>query len=189
MSEIIFRIHLDAALRVGTGLPSLSADDTVVRGADGRPIVPSTTIKGAVRSALAGLGAAGPDDATMRRVLGRAGASPGIVHFGDATAPEGVEPVVSERTRVSLTARRTAARGRLMTLEVLEPLARGAGGRLVPLVLEGTVRCPAGDTDAAETVALGLAAVRAIGGDRSRGLGRVRIAVRVAVLAAPEVGP
>jgi hypothetical protein len=179
MTGVLFRIHLDAGLRVGTGLPSLSADDTVVRGPGGRPIVPSTTIKGAVRSALAGLGADGPDDATMRRLLGRAGASPGVVHFSDATAPEGVEPVVSERTRVSLTSRRTAARGRLMTLEVLEPLARDAVGDLVPLVLEGTVRCPAGDTEAAETIALGLSAVRAIGGDRSRGLGRVRFAVRV----------
>lgn len=184
MSEVLFRIHLDAGLRVGTGLPSLSADDTVVRGPDGRPIVPSTTIKGAVRSALAGLGADGPDDATMRRLLGRAGASPGVVHFGDATAPEGIEPIVSERTRVSLTSRRTAARGRLMTLEVLEPLARDADGRLVSLVLEGSVRCPEGDPEAAEIIALGLGAMRAIGGDRSRGLGRVRLAVRIA----PEDG-
>ena len=184
MSEVHFRIHLDAGLRVGTGLPSLSADDTVVRGADGRPIVPSTTMKGAVRSALAGLGVDGPDDETMRRLLGRAGASPGVVHFSDAVAPAGIEPIVSERTRVSLTSRRTAARGRLMTLEVLEPLAHGPVGRLVPLVLAGSVRCPEGDREAADTIALGLAAVRAIGGDRSRGLGRVRIAVRIAA----EVG-
>jgi uncharacterized protein (DUF2141 family) len=119
----------------------------------------------------------------FERVLGRAGASPGAVHFGDAVAPDGIEPVVSERTRVSLTSRRTAARGRLMTLEVLEPFANGPAGSLVPLVLEGAVRCPEGDAEAAEVVALGLAMVRSIGADRSRGLGRVRVAVRVA----PEV--
>jgi hypothetical protein len=183
MSAVRFRIHLDAGIRIGSGLPSLTADDTVVRGADGRPVVPSTTLKGAVRSALAGLGGEGPDDATLRRVLGRAGASPGAVHFGDAVAPDGIEPVVSERTRVSLTSRRTAARGRLMTLEVLESLAQGPDGALVPLVLEGAVRCPEGDAEAAEVVALGLAIVRSIGADRSRGLGRVRVAVRIA----PEV--
>lgn len=180
MSVVRFRIHLDAGLRIGCGLPSLTADDTVVRGVDGRPIVPSTTLKGAVRSALAGLGSEGPDDATMRRILGRAGASPGAAHFSDAVAPSGIAPVVSERTRVSLTSRRTAARGRLMTLEVLEPLARREDGTLTPLVLEGVVRCPEADEAAAEVVALGLASVHAIGADRSRGLGRVRVAVRVA---------
>jgi hypothetical protein len=180
VSAVLFRIHLDAGIRIGSGLPSLTADDTVVRGADGRPIIPSTTLKGAVRSALASLGGEGPDDATMRRVLGRAGASPGVVHFGDAVAPNDIEPVVNERTRVSLTTRRTAARGRLMTLEVLEPLADGPDGALVPLVLEGAVHCPEGDTEAAEVVALGLAMVRSIGADRSRGLGRVRVAVRIA---------
>jgi CRISPR/Cas system CSM-associated protein Csm3 (group 7 of RAMP superfamily) len=179
MIGVRYRIHLDSPLRIGTGVPSLTSDDTVVRGPDGRAIVPSTTIKGAVRSALASLGSSGPDDATLRAVFGRAGSDAGSVFFSDACAPDGVDPIIVERTRSALTARRTAARGRLMTFEMVEPLGIARDGHLRPLVFEGVARCLTEDREVREVAALGLAAVRAIGADRSRGLGNVRIAIRV----------
>lgn len=173
--KIRFRIHLDAPLRIGTGLPSLTADDTVVRGPRG-PLIPSTTIKGAVRAAAAGIDDPPLDDAVLVRVFGRRDSTSGTALFSDALPAEGTEPLVTELTRVSLSEQRTARQGRLMTQEVV--LAEGRHqGQVVPMVFEGTVRLRSPATEDITAIVQGLARVDGIGGDRSRGHGSVRIAI------------
>lgn len=170
-----FRLHLDAALRIGSGLPSLVADDTVVRGPDG-PLIPSTTIKGAVRAAAAAVSDPPIDDAVLLRTFGRRDGDPGIALFSDALPAEGQQPIVEEITRVSLSPARTARRGRLMTHEVIAPLARTAHG-LQPATFVGHVRILDDDRAAARTVVIGLASLTSLGAERSRGRGRVRVAL------------
>lgn len=178
--RIRFRVHLDAPLRIGTGLPSLTADDTVVRGPSG-PIIPSTTIKGAVRAAAAGVDDPPLDDRLLLRVFGRGDSGGGTALFSDALPAPGLEPVVTETTRVSLSETRTARRGRLMTHEVVLPEAR-RDGTLVPMVFEGSVRLRAPSTADVQAIVQGLARVEAVGAGRSRGLGNLRIAIDPAVV-------
>lgn len=178
--SIRYRIHLDAPLRIGTGLPSLTADDTVVRGPAG-PLVPSTTIKGAVRAAAAAVDDPPLEDQLLLEVFGRRDGSGGTALFSDALPAAGVTPIVSEITRVALTPARTARRGRLLTHEVVLPEAP-RNGELVPLVFEGTVRFRTSSTDAVRAVVQGLSRVDGIGADRSRGLGSVRFAIDPAIV-------
>ena len=174
MIAVRFRIHVDSPLRIGAGLPSLIADDTVVRDADGQPIVPATTLKGNVRA-----GAAAPDagisEDTLARTFGRPDGASGLALFGDAAPSAGQTPVVTAVTRVSLSDTRTARRGRLMTHEVVLPFAETVDG-LQPLTFEGGVRVPS-DPSVVRAVVVGLASVRALGAERSRGRGEVRVAI------------
>ena len=175
--KVPFRLHLDEPLRIASGLPSLTADDTVVRGASG-PIVPSTTIKGAVRAAAAGICDPALSEADLRSAFGGPDGPRGAIAFTDAHPAPGLEPVVDEVTRVSLSEARTAVPGRLMTVEVVRPLARTAEG-LRPLVFVGEARILVEDPDdrLLRVLLFGLANLRALGGQRSRGHGGIRVAL------------
>lgn len=174
--RVHFTVLVDSPLRIGSGLPSASADDTVVRAADGRPILPATTLKGAVRAAAA---SATPALApgVLTRTFGRPDGAAAQAVFLDAAPRDGQQAVVDEVARVSLSSSRTARRGRLFNQEVVLPFAHTSEG-LQQLVFEGAVHLLSpDDTEVLQAVVTGLARVEALGAENSRGRGQVRVAI------------
>lgn len=202
LAGVAFDVVVLAPLCVSTGRPTGEADAGVARNPDGIPVVPASTLKGAARDALMSL--LGPEAGivgrnALREAFGTAHDQAGCVHFTDAVPlhPEAVDTAVL--TSVALSERRTALPGRLLSIEVVQPLLRRGGGQLR---LRGELRFVPG-ADGARThsalaaAATGLAAVRHLGARTRRGWGRVRVALHpdaavlsphVAALGRAEIG-
>lgn len=176
---IRYRIRLLTPLHIGSGVPSHTADDTVVRGPDGTPEIPESKLKGAARAAL--LNAGVHDARLLAQAFGAPHGDGGTVLFTPGRPEPGLEAVVDEVTTVALTEVRTPRTGQLARVEVLQPLARSDGG-LLPLWLTASVRRdPLGDRPDPDpvmgTVLCGLAMIHAIGRRKTRGWGQVRVAL------------
>jgi CRISPR/Cas system CSM-associated protein Csm3 (group 7 of RAMP superfamily) len=189
-----FRIDLFSQLCIGTGMPSLEADQTVVRDGEGRPMIPATTLKGAARDLVrvhgglpadilaAAFGTAGRSSAGRGGQSGRSDGSPSAVIITDARCRPGSAPTVSIVRTVALDDDRVAVPGALASFEVVEPWVDAAGGSFSVACFQGTVRpSPLVGVEQGEqavgAVLAGLSAIASLGSRTSRGWGRVRVAI------------
>jgi CRISPR/Cas system CSM-associated protein Csm3 (group 7 of RAMP superfamily) len=189
-----FRVDVFSQLCIGTGMPSLEADQTVVRDSEGRPMIPATTLKGAARDLVrvhaglpadifaAAFGTAGRAAAGSGGQAGPSDGSPSAVIITDARCRRASIPTVSIVRTVALNDDRVAVPGALASFEVVEPWVEGAGASFTTACFEGTVRpSPLVDVDEGEravgTVLAGLSAIASLGSRTSRGWGRVRVAI------------
>lgn len=174
-SRYPFRIDVLSPLLIGTGEPTILADDSLPRRLDGSPYLPATTLKGTVRDLLR---VAGIDRAVLDATFGRPDNVTGSVIVTDAVAPSTGQPRTSLLASVALDDRRVAVTGALSTVEVLEP----SGDPSSPCSFFGHVLpAPTARPEVAERAAgltlAGLATVRCLGTRTRRGWGQVRVAL------------
>lgn len=170
-----FRIDVLSPLAIGTGEPTLLADDSLPRRRDGRPYIPATTLKGRVRD-LTRVAEVDPD--RWRTAFGVSDTAPAAALLTDAVAPREAPAEVEHLTTVALDERRVARTGALTTMEVIAPSPDVAH----PCALFGAVLpSPTAASDDARASAglllAGLAAVTDLGARTRRGWGQVRIAL------------
>jgi len=171
MNELTLTISLLADTELGTGLGTETLDGLLPRDAEGRPIIPASHLKGLLRERLEALGALrGWPDGLLDALLGTPGegggdGTPSRLRLTDAS-PRGGDPGVITITRTAIGAYGTAQPGSLRTVEALS-----AGTTL-------TAKAWVDDTadGALDLLArLGLMAIDAVGGGRTRGAGLCRI--------------
>jgi CRISPR-associated Csx10 family RAMP protein len=199
-----FRLTVDVrtALAVGAGPQTRGGVTRAARDLDGYPMVPATTIKGALRSTLERLlaGADHPDRATVVAVLFGAAGQPGVLRFSDARlADESVRQHLNPARHGTLgtelrggvaldRASRTPSDHLHAGRETTAPFMTG-------LKLAARVETIRALTD--EELAFLKAAARgvtALGGERSRGAGQARLEIsgpleRQAIAPRPGVRP
>lgn len=174
-SRYPFRIDVLSPLAIGTGEPTLLADDSLPRRLDGRPYIPATTLKGKVRDLTR---VAGIDGRQWRQAFGGEDATPSAVLITDAV-PSVDDPVETMLiSTVALDERRIAITGALTIAEVIAP----SGDPRRPSSFHGevmpspTAPDPVG-LEAAGLVLAGLAAVVDLGARTRRGWGQVRVSL------------
>ncbi|HEY6794203.1 MAG TPA: RAMP superfamily CRISPR-associated protein, partial [Kineosporiaceae bacterium] len=161
----------EAPLHVGGWEPTMAADLALARDGQDRPVIPGTSIAGALRAWLTTSGAVADVDAVFGYVKGQEGKASRL-RVDDAPVLDDVTPVV--RTGVAIDrATRSAAAGYLYERELLP-----AGTRFAfRLVADEPAREK--DPGVGEAFEALTAALRAghvvLGAARTRGLGRVRL--------------
>lgn len=178
MKRIAYSLTLLSDAAVGTGFGTVSVNQTVARDHEGRPIIPSTHLKGVVRDFLGRLASElGWSDDFEDAVLGAEGDGHGdgtasSVRFSSAQLESGGGGIalspVRAITRTRLSDLGTAASGSLRTTEAVRAGARFRGEIFVadhaPPQVEAAVR-------------LALLSLDALGGGRNRGAGACCVVV------------
>ncbi|MBI1759058.1 MAG: hypothetical protein HYR62_07520 [Actinobacteria bacterium] len=179
--EVVGVLTCDSPLHVGGWDPSAAADLAVARDGLDRPMIPGTSLAGALRGWLTqvrdGAGDRRFTDSTIRELFGHLEereqlGSPARIRIDDAPACDAdLEPVIRDGVAID---RRTgsAAAGFLYEREVL-PVGATFSFRLA------ADEPPGGDPTVAQTVELLVTGLRTgqitIGAGRTRGLGRVTL--------------
>lgn len=168
-----FRVDLLSPLAIGTGEPTLIADDSVTRRHDGLPMIPSTSLKGAIRD-LIRTSSLPPE--LWHQAFGQPDGATSSVIITDAVAtPEATTNLI---TTVALDERRVARIGALATIEVVDTSPDPSR----PVAFHGQVLAsPTAPPELARRAVgltlLGLSAIRSLGSRTRRGWGQVRVAL------------
>ncbi len=175
MTRLELTLELLSDAELGTGLGSALVQGVLPRGAQGRPMVPASHLRGLLRDRLEFLAdRLGWDPTLVEDLLGAGGVDgddgrPGRLRLGDLRLSED-DPGdgVLEVTRTAVAPTGTVVSGSLRTTEALS-----VGRRL-----SGVLHLDAESGSAPDlAVRLGLRAIEAVGGRRHRGAGRCRIDV------------
>lgn len=174
-SRYRFRIDVLSPLAIGTGEPTLLADDSLPRRLDGRPYIPATTLKGAVRDLTR---VAGVEPQLWQSAFGTSDDAPAAALLTDAVAHQDAPASVVLITSIALDGRRVAVPGALTTAELIAPAADPAKpcslfGEVMPAPTAPTTSAVA----AAGLLLAGLAALTSVGARTRRGWGQVRVAL------------
>lgn len=182
MTRLDLELELLSDAELGTGFATPLLAGVLPRDREGRPMLPSSHLKGLLLDRLSEiLDLVNPDDdvsepwhrTLLARLLGTpgsdgSGGTPATVRIGDLTLKKATRPPVSTITRTAVSALGTADGGSLRTVEAID-----AG-----TTLTGSIQLDA-EPDSPEDLALrlGLMAIEAVGAGRTRGAGRCRLEV------------
>lgn len=183
-TELLGTLHCDSPVHVGGWESTAEADLAVALDGSGEPVLPGTSIAGAIRSYLAGpAGFSRADiDAMFGNVVkGSQDGSPSWIRVDDATLVEDAQhigagvPVTRDGVGIDRNAG-SAAKGFLYTRQVLPPGTRFAFRIVVDRPSSAATGLPALLTRALDAIVAGLhGGAVPIGAGRGRGFAKVRL--------------